>query len=709
MNDGSVRGVSVALFALGASTLVTQTVFLRELPAAFAANELTIGATLAVWMLLTGLGAVLARIRFRTSAPRRMSSLINFSAAAPPALLYALHALRNTVAEPGVSPGLGTISVSAVVMLAPFCLSAGSLFPILAGLARAAPGRGAGARAYALEAAGSAAGVLVFALLLADLISGYMALFFSGALLFLASAGFSHADAPLAPRITALALAAVYFAIPFVSDMDFKARVALFPGLELLSVRDTPYGVLATTGQGGQRTLFVDGVVFAASDMPMDDEETVHYAMAQHPRPRRVLLMGGDYIGVSREILKYGDVEVTVVEINPWIRRALGEADGASIVTADPRRWVRERPSAYDVILLNLPEPSTAAINRCFTVEFFADARAALREGGVLSVPALGGMDYHGEDTRSYLSTLYRSLARHFPHVMMMTGLRTFLLASDRPLVQDVPALIEERGIETMYVNRYYLDAGLMARRAAGLSASLDSEAPVNSDFRPLAFHRTLRSWLASFGISSWMPALFFVPLVVLLFRRRDARRTGVAAAGFACAGLQVMALLSFQSLNGSLHRDLGVLFAVFMAGMAAGSGIPWRRSGSPVLRRLSKALAVAALLAVLSPWLLEAARSSGSHFARYAVPMLINAGAGAAAGRAFALAIGRAGGIREGKTLTSLYAADLTGAAAGTFLASVYLVPLLGIFSASYLMGAVLLAAAVTAALAGRLITAPA
>jgi spermidine synthase len=360
------------------------------------------------------------------------------------------------------------------------------------------------------------------------------------------------------------------------------------------------------------------------------------------------------------------------------------------------------------VILLNLPEPSTSAINRCFTVEFFADARAALREGGILSVPALGDMDYHGEDTRSYLSTLYRSLTRHFPHVMIIPGMRTFLLASDRPLVQDLPALIEKRGIETMYVNRYYLDADLMARRAAGLSASLESEAPVNSDFRPLAFHRTLQSWLASFGISSWMPALLFIPLVVLLFRRRDARKTGMAAAGFACAGLQVIALLAFQSLNGSLHRDLGALFAAFMAGMAAGSGIPLRGSRLTEPGRLASVLAVTAAIAIVSPWLLEAARSSDSGFARYAAPMLINAAAGAAVGRAFAVAIGRGTGIGERKTLSALYAADLAGAAAGAFLASVYLVPLLGIFIASYLMGAVLLAAALLTALAGRRITAP-
>ena len=45
-----------------------------------------------------------------------------------------------------------------------------------------------------------------------------------------------------------------------------------------------------------------------------------------------------------------------------------------------------------------------------------------------------------------------------------------------------------------------------------------------------------------------------------------------VFASGFAASGLEIVLLLAFQILYGSVYQQLGIIVTVFMAGLAAGA-----------------------------------------------------------------------------------------------------------------------------------------
>jgi len=55
------------------------------------------------------------------------------------------------------------------------------------------------------------------------------------------------------------------------------------------------------------------------------------------------------------------------------------------VINGDARRFIRQTKEKYDVVLVNLPEPSTFLINRFYTREFLMELQKVLNPGAVVS------------------------------------------------------------------------------------------------------------------------------------------------------------------------------------------------------------------------------------------------------------------------------------------------------------------------------------
>ncbi|MCX6349085.1 MAG: hypothetical protein NTV79_06250, partial [Candidatus Aureabacteria bacterium] len=366
------------------------------------------------------------------------------------------------------------------------------------------------------------------------------------------------------------------------------------------------------TARGDQFSLFENGVLYFTRPDPSAAEESVHFPLLMHPAPRRVLLIGGGMGGSLEELLKYPSLDkATYIEIDPGVIRLAGEYMSpeeraflrdprVEIVHADGRRHLQSAAGRYDAIIVNLPDPFTAQLNRYYTREFFALAKSRLNPGGVLGLAASSAENYIGGELRNYLSCLHLTLSGVFPFLAVIPGDTCHFIASDRPdYLSAEPMVLErriqERGLDLKYIRSYYLADRLRPERIAYLKEKIVSAPRVrpNLDFHPVCYFYDMVFWPTYFADEGegWFTRFlqratavrwwwFLAPPLAafLAYPLLRGKKTGGAwvlfpifTAGFSQIVFQVVILLAFQIFYGSVFYKLGAIITLFMAGLVLG------------------------------------------------------------------------------------------------------------------------------------------
>ena len=712
---------------------------MRELLCALTGNELVLGVVLGNWLLLMGAGAWLARLAHRPQ--RRLVTFLWLQiliAVVPVAQVLAVRGLRNQVFPRGAAVGLGATFAASLVVLLPYCLAAGFMlalaclihaqaankanaYPNACQLANAQPGSaaeridaqqddetqtGAGP-VYIADSLGSILGGALYSLVLAWVFNCFVLLACIG-LLVLALAAWQAwlwGQKWMAP--VAVAGAAYLVVAAFMLPTDAATIQWQHPGQEVLFRGNSPYGQIVVTRAGNQINFFQNGLPVVSTQNTAQVEEAAHYAMAQRPNSRAVLLVGGGVAGTALELLKYR-AQVTCVELDPLFVELGGRfvpqnlADPRiRVVNTDGRRFVQTSRSCFEVLIIDLADPTTALLNRFHTAEFLAQAKGALTTNGVLELAVGRYQNFVSADLRRVLATAHKTLQGAFTNVLMLPGERVFFLASDGPLSLAIAQRLEQAHIPTRLVNRHYLEATLTPDRLADLQRAVAGPGQVNHDFSPALYFHCVRLWASQFNPRfGVVEALLVLALGLYIVRLRGAAVT-LFASGFAASSLEVVLLLAFQALCGSLYYQLGIIVTVFMAGLAAGAAASRRLPASRAKGLAALAVGIAALSVLLLALLNLLSRlrvlDGSSLPVQTAIAVLTFALAGMVGGQ-FPLANQIVfNGVQP--SASRLYTADFMGAFLGALLASALLIPLLGV------RGVCLLAAALNTLAAGALV----
>ena len=163
------------------------------------------------------------------------------------------------------------------------------------------------------------------------------------------------------------------------------------------------YQRIVLTRRRGDMRLYLDGnLQFSSRDEYRYHEALVHPAMAAHPKPKHVLLLGaGDGLAL-REVLRWPSVErVELIELDEAIltmaqkHPALQRLNQNSF--ADPRVHIQvgdafglisEMPGPFDVVIADFPDPDTAAVARLYSVGFYNRLIKQLDSDGVFVTQA---------------------------------------------------------------------------------------------------------------------------------------------------------------------------------------------------------------------------------------------------------------------------------------------------------------------------------
>ena len=171
------------MFCAGMFAMLAQMLVLRELLIVFFGNEITIGLTLAGWLVLTGCGSGLFGLAQRRMDAHRLArgiaSLLVWLALFLPVDVFFIRAAPWLLRVPfGEQAAPGLIVIFIAVALAPVCLAVGALFPAVCRHAsRGCPDAAAGmvGGIYAADALGGVCAGLLFYLALVNLPGGLTA------------------------------------------------------------------------------------------------------------------------------------------------------------------------------------------------------------------------------------------------------------------------------------------------------------------------------------------------------------------------------------------------------------------------------------------------------------------------------------------------------------------------------------------------------
>ncbi|MBL7102792.1 MAG: fused MFS/spermidine synthase [Bacteroidales bacterium] len=689
------HSIKISIFILGFTCLITQIILLREFLSVFNGNELVIGIIFANWMLLTGIGAYLGK--FADKIKNKIKLIIPAQlliGILPLITVFLLNYLRNIVFPPGKMISLIEIFFGSLILIAPFCLISGLLFTIFSSYLFSIYKSNVINKVYGIEAFGSIAGGLlfnfVFLFLLKTFVSLEIILIINFAVVIILL--LSNKKIITASVLTLITI--IISVVLFINDIDSISAGYLYKNQEIVYQKDTPYGYLTVTKTADQLNFFENGVSLFSTENTVSNEENVHYAMVQHPNPENVLLISGGISGTVNEILKYNIKSLDYVEINPRlieIGKKLTDNiiidKKVNIINQDARLFIRKSKIKYDVVLINLPNPANAQINRYYTIEFFKELKRVLNKDAVISISLMSTSHYMSEEAAQIHSVLFTTLKKVFKNVIIIPGGRNYFIASDGKLSYKITQLIELKNIENEYVNLYYLDDALVSDRSKLIEDALTTDVDINEDFKPLAYFLQLKYWLSYFKQNLLIIGLILLIPLFYIILRLNIVNLGLFTTGFSASSIEVLLLIAFQVIYGYVYLMIGIIITVFMIGLALGSIYLYKKVRINLKRYYQMQYLIGLYSFVLPVILLILNSFLKNNFSVHLIFMILIFTIGILTGIQFALA-SKLRTINISVIAATAYGSDLLGSAVGALLVSALLVPYFGIIKVSLIIG---------------------
>jgi spermidine synthase len=468
---------------------------------------------------------------------------------------------------------------------------------------------------------------------------------------------------------------------------------------ELVGLKESKFGVIAVTTMHDQLNVYTNGVFDFSYPDPYSSEQAVHYTLLLHPQPRSVLLIGGGVGHCIEQIQKHPSVDnITYVELDPrlltvgeqFIGRASKGKAQVHYVFGDARYFVKTTEEAFDVVILNLPDPVNAQLNRFYTQEFFREIEKVLRPDGMFSLGISAPSDIIGPLFGQFLNTIDRTLRASFTSILHLPAARiTFIAGDNVESIDSVPDVlsrrIRERNLDLEYVSEHYFAFDFTAEKLRYVEQQVvQADGIMNTDAKPVCYYFTMMLWggLVSEGTRSLFtrlfalhPLLFLIPLVgiLLFFRRRSIVYLSVFAIGASEISAEIILIVLFQIFYGYLYGWIGAIIACYMLGLACGTLFYMRSSliRGNYIRLLSYVeIAMALYCALIAAVLVFTI--PGAHIV---ILVLIFTG-GFLGGLHFPLSVK----IMRRRNAGIVYGIDLVGSSIGAFMTAIFFIPILGL-----------------------------
>jgi len=678
---------------LGVTTITTQIILLRQFLVVGYGNELVIGILLANWMFLTGLGAWLGKF------PKRLTSISVMVIPAqilmsilPIITVFLLFVLKNRWFPVGKLLSVHEIFFYSLITLLPFCLISGLLFTFLSSLISEYKSENRVGKVYGLESLGGILGGFAFNFILVFYFSDMQSLAILLVVNMFAAFYLSFAFQRVW-RIVIILLTAVLIFLVIRIDLDTVSAQLIFSDQVVVTQKNTPYGNLSVTQTGDQYNFYENGLALFSTDNDIYREESVHFGMLQHDSPKSVLIISGGLSGMIDEINKYDVEKIDWLELNPGLIElgkefvGISEHMGLRIINEDARLFIKKTDRKYDVILINLPIPITAHINRYYTTEFFNELKEVLNQGGVVSTSLASTGNYMSDESLRLSTVIYNTLNQEFQNVLIIPANRDYYLASDHELTLEVVKKVSEKGLDNEFFNEFYLKDKILRYRSEHLMRILMNNNVLNEDYKPVVYLQQLILWLSYFRINYKVPLIVFAVVLLLFLTLIKPVNLGMFTTGFTASSIEFILLIAFQTLYGYIFRMTGVIIMVFMAGLALGALYFGRRIKSVNMKNYIRIIVAVATFTLIMPLVLYLMQGTDLHGMVYkAVFVMLTLLISTLVGIQFYMGSKLHAG-EVGEVAGKLYSADLIGSALGILMISAFFLPMFGVLNVCFFL----------------------
>lgn len=702
----------------------------------FYGNEFFIGWILFSWMFWTGIGSFyLVKLFKNKHSLKLLLGCHIFIALFLFLEIYLIRLSRTLIgAYPGEIPNLVPALFYAFLIIAPLCLVYGLQFVIASLAWKTYQNRISSSfilgKSYFYETLGFVVGGLVFSYFLTFVnefkivsILAYLNLISAWLVINLAKKRFTRF------KIILIILLVAFISIFLYSNhLNIWTRGLNFPKQTLVESKNTLYGNISITKTNNQYNFYESGLLIGPNKEKVFNEYLIHFPLLYHPKPKKVLLIGGGFNGALSEILKHQPAKIYYLEIDPKFIKTIKnyltpevyedlENNKIKIFYIDGRHFLKINQEKFDIIIINLPNPSTALLNRFYTKEFFNIAKNHLDSQGILAFHLSSSPNYLSPELKTFQSSLYKTIKEVFPNLIILPEDNIFFLASQTTLDYNPQILIQRlknRNIRTDFVTENYIKYRLTNDRIPKVinGLKLNEEIKVNLDQLPISYYYNLIYWVSYFhknlanflnSVSKiefkWfimLTSLIFLAVLTLFLNKKfrnkkfqDIFPLIMAISGFTLMATEIIIIYSFQIFYGYLYYRIALIISILMAGMSIGSWVASNKLEKFKIKSLAMIhflIILFSLSFLLGSWLLFEYSPRPSLIIEL-IFLTLTGSIGAIVGFEFPILNKFYLKNKPLKKTGVVYGADLLGSCLAAFLVSVFLLPIFGIFQVVFIL----------------------
>ena len=715
--DGKFK---INLVVTGFSGFIAQIILFRELLTAFYGNEFSIGIILSFWLVCEAIGAYSGeKIK---KLPKKITYYYGIQIVFPVFLLFSVFftkIFRLIINIPyGIMLNFKQMFFISFITIFPTAFIHGFLFTYSYRIIKPKEKTYA-TYVYGFETIGNIIAALMITYFLFPKFDSatICSILFLIAFLNIANLSCSKKIKILSTTASAIIFLAILGGLP--SFLNKKMISQQWKPQRIIINKNSPFGTITAASLNEQINIFYNATlqITLPYKNTQDCETVIHIPLLYVNNPKNILIMGKTFGGYSNELLKYKNIGIDILQIDPVFIEICNKlckkfnlktlckelkSKKTRIILKDPIEFFTQKnQKKYDAVFVLEELPSDLQTARFYTKEFFKKAKNFLKKDGILICTIPSKTNFMSNEMAFMNAVLYNTMKETFNWVKTIPGEKTIIIGFKTKPKKDIKNLQEtfrKRNLKLNFLTQEYLNIKLEKFYEDWYLSNISKiKNTINTNNRPILCFASQLYKASYYGNKNILKRIFkikkntflkffaifavLIYFLILISEKFSSEKTSlifpIYTTGILSISINILTILIFQIAFGYMILWVSILIASLMAGIAIGSIIISKKFKN-VLNFNSL---IALQLLMVFPFITLFFIDANLHFAKLKYALItINIIFGILQGIEFALINKFYFEISHIEKSGKIYSFDLLGGFVGGILTPIVIIPLYGI-----------------------------